>query len=201
MSAPEPDAVPDRELWSRLRQADDLAFEEIFNRHSGAVYNHAFRRLADWDAAQDVTQRVFSQLWQRCLAGRVDRLRHDSARGVLLVMTRNVCSNEIRAHMRGLRLVEKVTHGAEVTTDDTEHWVESEATMRAINESLAGLPKGQRDVIEMVCWAELSVAETASALRISQGTVRSRLSRARSALVDSPAAALLHGREGRDETA
>ncbi|WP_460767246.1 RNA polymerase sigma factor [Mariniluteicoccus flavus] len=54
------EAPSDRDLWRRLLEADEDAFSEIFHRHSGAVYNHAFRRLADWDQAQDVTQKVFA---------------------------------------------------------------------------------------------------------------------------------------------
>lgn len=185
--------APDRELWGRLPRADEAAFSELFHRHSNAVYNHAFRRLADWAAAEDVTQKVFAQLWQRCQRGKVDKLRHDSARGVLLVMTRNLCSNEIRSWQRQRNLVDRVGDHSTHSHDNTSRWVESENTMRAIHESLAALPRGQRDVIDMVCWAELSVAETAAALKVSEGTVRSRLSRARSKLADSPAAELLTG--------
>ncbi|GAB3701856.1 hypothetical protein GCM10028815_09350 [Mariniluteicoccus flavus] len=110
-------------------------------------------------------------------------------------MTRNACSNEVRSTMRGLNLVDKVGPATQTSTDDTDQWVESEATMQAIHQSLDLLPQGQRDVIEMVCWADLGVGETASALRISQGTVRSRLSRARRTLADSPAAELLAGND------
>lgn len=186
-------AAPDRELWQRLPMADEAAFSELFHRHSNAVYNHAFHRLADWSAAEDATQKVFTQLWQRCQRGRVDRLRNDSARGILLVMTRNVCSNEIRTWQRQRNLVDRVGDHSTLTGDNTSRWVESENTMRIINESLATLPKGQRDVIAMVCWDELSIAETADALKLSEGSVRSRLSRARSRLADTPAAELLAG--------
>jgi RNA polymerase sigma-70 factor (ECF subfamily) len=50
---------------------------------------------------------------------------------------------------------------------------------RVLAHALAELPDGSRDVLLLVAWAELSYEETAEALAIPVGTVRSRLSRAR----------------------
>ena len=50
---------------------------------------------------------------------------------------------------------------------------------RDLAAALAGLPAGDRDVLLLIAWADLSYEETATALRIPVGTVRSRLNRAR----------------------
>ena len=55
----------DRELWERLRLADEQALTDLFHRHSDAVYNFAFRRTASWSQAEDVVQLTFTALWRR----------------------------------------------------------------------------------------------------------------------------------------
>ena len=55
-------AGDDRELWSRLRSADEAALTDLFHRHSDAVYNFAFRRTSSWSAAEEVVQATFTTL-------------------------------------------------------------------------------------------------------------------------------------------
>jgi RNA polymerase sigma factor (sigma-70 family) len=53
------------------------------------------------------------------------------------------------------------------------------ALREQLTEALAGLPQGQRDVLLLIAWEQLSYDDAASVLSIPVGTVRSRLSRAR----------------------
>jgi RNA polymerase sigma-70 factor, ECF subfamily len=188
-SAEQPE--PDADLWHRLRAADEDAFRELFLRHSTGVYNFCFRRTASWSVAEDATQATFSTLWRRAIRHDVEPLRLGSARPVLLAMARNECSNVNRSANRHLHLVDRVRIEARASADDTEAWVEAEATMTLIRQALAVLPRNQRDVVELVAWSELSLADVAAALHVSVGTVKSRLSRARARLATSEIAALL----------
>ncbi|GAA5151913.1 SigE family RNA polymerase sigma factor [Nocardioides marinquilinus] len=54
----------------------------------------------------------------------------------------------------------------------------------AVERALGRLPRGQREVVVLRFWSHLSVAETADALGVAPGTVKSRLSRALAALAD-----------------
>ncbi|MDX6239816.1 MAG: polymerase sigma-70 factor, subfamily, partial [Kribbellaceae bacterium] len=64
----------DRDLWNRLRSADQHALTDLFHRHSDAVYNFAFRRTSSWSAAEDIVQATFTALWRRARSGSVDEL-------------------------------------------------------------------------------------------------------------------------------
>ena len=77
------------------------------------------------------------------------------------------------------------------SVDNTAAWVEAESTMAVIRQALATLPANQRDVVELVAWSGLSLADVAAALKISVGTVKSRLSRARARLARSEIGGLL----------
>src|SRR6478735_10680344 len=180
-------AADDRVLWSRLAGADDAALTELYRRHCDAVYNFAFRRTASWAAAEDVVQATFTAVWRRALEGAVDPLRAPTARAVLLVMAGQECANVARAARRQ-RLVHgriEADAGGAVAADhaaSTSARVDDEQRMSEVRRALARIPTVQREVVELVVWSHCSVAEAAAALGVAEGTVKSRLHRARRSL-------------------
>jgi RNA polymerase sigma-70 factor (ECF subfamily) len=181
----------DRDLWHAVGSGDEVAFRELFHRYSRMIYNYCFRRTGTWSLAEDAVQATFATLWRRAVAGKVDELRLDSARPMLLAMARDECHNANRSRSRHVRLIDRASAATGGAADNTAAWVEAETTMRAIRQALAPLPRHQRDVVELVAWSGLSMAEAAATLGISVGTVKSRLSRARSRLANTPIASLL----------
>ena len=184
-------ARSDPDLWHAVGSGDELAFRELFLRYSDMVYNYCFRSTGSWSLAEDAVQATFAALWRRAVAGKVEDLRLDSARPLLLAMARDECSNVNRSRSRRVRLVDHLASASSDAVDNTEAWVESESTMQAIRQALAVLPRHQRDVVELVAWSGLSMAEAAATLKISVGTAKSRLSRARSRLANTEIATLL----------
>lgn len=181
-------AVTDAELWERLREnASEAAFSELFYRYADLVYNYCFRRLAQWSAAEEATQETFIALWQRTLRGRLDPLTGDSAAGLILWQARQAVGDARRANAKRLRLVRAVEHESATTVDPISRWVEAENAQAQIVSAMASLPADQREVVELVCWSELSMADAAVALGVPIGTVKSRLSRARQNLRDHAA--------------
>jgi DNA-directed RNA polymerase specialized sigma24 family protein len=83
----------DRELWARAVDGDREAFGLIFDRHSQAVYNHLFRRTADWAEAEDLASAVFLHAWRRREEIVLDR---DSALPWLLGVANRSLSNTRR---------------------------------------------------------------------------------------------------------
>ncbi|MGH3144162.1 MAG: RNA polymerase sigma factor, partial [Gaiellales bacterium] len=57
--------LDDSVLWSRARAGDSDAFGLLFQRHAGAIYNYCFRRVGNWDAAEDLVSIVFLEAWRR----------------------------------------------------------------------------------------------------------------------------------------
>jgi RNA polymerase sigma-70 factor (ECF subfamily) len=178
----------DRELWERLQRADEHALTELFHQHSDAVYNFAFRRTASWSQAEDVVQATFIAVWRRARLGKIDELTLDSARPLLLVMAGYECGNALRSSRRQAALQNRIelVDAADTTVADhssvTAARIDDERAMSDIRRLLDKLPVKLREVVELVVWSECSMAETARVLGIPEGTVKSRLSRARSLL-------------------
>jgi RNA polymerase sigma-70 factor (ECF subfamily) len=55
----------DSVLWSRARTGDSDAFGMLFERHARTIYNYCFRRVANWDTAEDLVSIVFLEAWRR----------------------------------------------------------------------------------------------------------------------------------------
>lgn len=180
-------AGSDREIWELLRTGDELALTELFHRHSDAVYNFAFRRTSSWPAAEDVVQATFLALWRRARDRRIDQLTLESARPLLLVMAGHECGNVLRTFRRQTALRDRIElidqagpvpdHSAEAAAR-----IDDERAMSDLRRILDRIPAKQREVVELVVWAQCSMAETARVLGIPEGTVKSRLARARTRL-------------------
>lgn len=177
--------LPDRELWDLVAQGDGVALGELFERHSDAVYNHAFRRTADWSAAEEVTSLVFLEVWRR--RGDVE-LERDTALPWLLGVARNVLRNRWRTkrrHRKALARLPEPSPGR--FDDDVDDRLDDQRRMRRLLKLIGRLPASQRDVLELVAWDGLTYEHAADVLDVPVGTVRSRLSRARRRLTEMEA--------------
>ncbi len=183
------DSASDAELWSlAARERDGTAFSELFARHSDAVYNHCFRRTGSWSAAEDLTSVVFLEAWRK---RREVRLAGESILPWLLAVANNATRNADRSLRRHQRLLGKLPPPEAMPdiAEDAVKRADEERAMRHILDVLRELPEPEREALALIDWAGLSYAEAATALGIPVGTVRSRISRARTRLRGRVAAA------------
>lgn len=168
----------DIELWRRAGQGDGDAFVLLFRRHADAIYNFCFRRTADWAHAEDLTSRTFLEAWRR----RADvEAFGDSLLPWLYGVAANVVRTDWRTLRRRVQAYARRPLDAETPdfADDVAARLDSEAAMRRILEAARDLGAIDRDVLTL-SWQGLTYTEIAFALGLPLGTVRSRLSRARS---------------------
>src|SRR5262249_27664040 len=174
----------DQQLWSQAR--DELAgeaFGELFERHADRVYAHCFSRTGSWSMAEDLTSVVFLEAWRR--RSEV-RFSGDSALPWLL----GVATNATRNAQRSLRRYQLLL--AKLPPPDEEGDIAADAPARVEQERRAqqrlcareGLRQAEQEVLALCDWAGLSYAEAAVAIGVPEGTVRSRLFRARQHLRD-----------------
>src|SRR5207247_2060199 len=143
-------------------------------RHAHAVYNHLFRRLADWREAEDLTAVVFLEAFRR---RRDVAIEEGKVLAWLYGVATNVLRNRRRAlwrHHQALSLLPPRESTPDVAADAVAR-LAAEDEMRAIREQVSALPRAQQDVLALCLWSELSYEEAAIALGVPSGTVRSRL--------------------------
>ncbi|MEU9045975.1 MULTISPECIES: RNA polymerase sigma factor [unclassified Kitasatospora] len=172
-------------MRTRVRAGDPNVFGELFDLHARSVYNHAFRLTADWSAAEDVMSATFMEAWR--LRGRV-AAEGGSLRPWLLGIATNLARNHCRSNRRyraaaaalaatGPSVVEIPDHA-----EDVAGRVDDRRRIAATMAAMGSLRRPEREVLILCLWEGLEYAEAAEALGIPLGTVRSRLSRARTRL-------------------
>ncbi|MBV9095054.1 MAG: sigma-70 family RNA polymerase sigma factor [Streptosporangiaceae bacterium] len=159
-------------LASRLAAGDDQALTEVFDRFGPAVYGAALRIVGD-DAAQDVVQEVFVELWRH-----PDRYNPAAGalRAYLVMMTRHRAVDLVRSELR--RVARQKRHSrlapAQRLGSVSDEVIAADAAS-AVREAVRMLPDGQRQVVELSYFQGLSYREVAVAAGISEGTAKSRI--------------------------
>lgn len=100
----------------------------------------------------------------------------------LLRILRNAWIDSCRARRPTVALDDLAEAGAGIMGEDGRRTVEARLHMSDVERAMAGLPQEQQEVLSAVCIAGLGYREAAELLGLPQGTVMSRLSRARQAL-------------------
>ena len=166
----------DGELIAASREQSEV-FAELFDRHSRAVFRYAAQRLGT-QTAEDVVGETFLVAFQR--RDRFDPAFGDACPWLLGIAT-NLISRRRRteaAHYRALLRTPREVP-AEEQAERISARVSAAAMRPLLAEALSTLAARDRDVLLLIGWAELSYEQTALALDIPVGTVRSRLNRAR----------------------
>src|SRR5919202_1258437 len=60
----DPRSLADEDLMHLVSRADPLAFEVLYDRHAGAAFSLAYRMVGTRNAAEDVVQEAFLNLWR-----------------------------------------------------------------------------------------------------------------------------------------
>jgi RNA polymerase sigma-70 factor (ECF subfamily) len=181
MSTESVDDPDDRELWSAAVTGSGWAFGVLFDRHAKAVYNHCFRLTASWAAAEDAVQNTFLVAWRK--RGDVP-IEQGSLRPWLLGVATNVVRHERRSLARRLRLFHRVPPAETVPdhADDVAGRIDDQQRMGEILAALKRLPRNEREAFAMCVWSEVSYADAAVVFGIAEGSVRARVSKAKTRL-------------------
>ncbi|MFD8886374.1 RNA polymerase sigma factor [Streptomyces erythrochromogenes] len=171
-------------MRTRVRSGDPDAYAELFDSYSRTLYNHAFRMTGDWAVAEDVMSAAFMEAWR--LRGTVDP-EGGSLRPWLLGITTNIARNHCRSNrrFRAAAAAAAAAAGAASVPDHAEEVagrMDDRQHIAATLAQLSALRGPEREVLLLCLCEGLEYAEAARVLGIPVGTVRSRLSRARTKL-------------------
>ena len=180
-------AACERELVALCRSGDPAAFARLVVLHEAMVFNLAGRLLGDVEEARDVAQEVFLQVYRQL--GRFEG--RSSLKTWIYRIVVNQCHNRRRFwHRRGRDKEETLDERFELPAGPgRDQWraspyeqARSRERARRVQGALLQLSFDQRSVLVLREVEGLSCEEVAAALGIPDGTVKSRLSRAREAL-------------------
>ncbi len=165
----------DFELLDAWRAGDREAGATLFDRHFSAMYRF-FRGKLD-DGVDDVIQTVFLA----CLKSTVPLRREATFRSYLFTVAKNELYRRFRERNRQGDVDVSVSSLADMGASPPSIVAAAEE-QRLLVAALRRIPLELQLIVELHYWEELSGPELAAVLDIPEGTVRSRLRRAREAL-------------------
>jgi RNA polymerase sigma-70 factor (ECF subfamily) len=180
----------EKRLIRLLMQHDERAFEEFVRVYSDNVFNIAFRMLGNRAEAEDISQDIFITVFKR-----IHTFRGDSSLSTWLYrVTVNHCKNRIkylaRRHEQQKREYDEARAGKQDPTKSLvgavhrpDEIVEAMETEAQIQKSLKALEEDHRTILvlrEIEC---LSYAQIGEIMKLEEGTVKSKLHRARTAFM------------------
>jgi RNA polymerase sigma-70 factor (ECF subfamily) len=166
------------ELLRRTGEGDRRSFEQLYERFSGVLFSTAYRVLNNQQAAEDVLQDVFIQIWEKAPL-------YDSNRGKPLTwavtLTRNKAIDRLRSVQRRHRLQDDVEKEASIGEqfDGRSSLDEVEGIEKAqlIRDAISKLSKDQREAIQLAFFSGLTQTEIAEKLGEPLGTIKARIRR------------------------
>ncbi|MFD0959699.1 RNA polymerase sigma factor [Paenibacillus chungangensis] len=152
--------------------------EELMSEYGNDVWSFAYFLTKRRDAADDIAQEVFLAVYKRMYTFRGE----SSLKGWILTITRNKALNYLKGSF-----IRKVVLGTdwqkkkemEPSSASAEQVALDRETSRHVWEQVMRLPLKHREVVVLAFHYELSMAEIAASLQVSEGTVKSRLHRAK----------------------
>lgn len=161
----------DAALIARIVQRDETALEALYDRYASMLSSVLNRILRDTQAAEEILQDVFYQLWNK--ATQFDASR-GSLPGWLMVIARNRAISRLRRH-------EPASTAEELEANDIampinlESSISQREILGRVKNVIEGLPKEQRAAVELAYFEGLTHSEIAERTREPLGTIKTRL--------------------------
>lgn len=157
-------------LVERVQSGDQEAFQALYRRYYDKVYAISRGIVLDSDEASDAVQEVFTLVYRNI--DRFDRRSKFSTWLFRIAVNRSIQqSRKVKFKSRWAPLSEAADRAQDVESSDTSD--------PRVEECMAKLSPGDRAVLTLFYWDELSLQEVADALSCSLTAAKTRLFRAR----------------------
>ncbi|HKW61063.1 MAG TPA: sigma-70 family RNA polymerase sigma factor [Candidatus Acidoferrum sp.] len=160
----------DHELWQRICSRDANAFEAFYRENAGRLCAYLRQIVGNAQAAEDVMQETFTQIWRSPNGFRLDL---GTLRGYLFGIGRKRAAEWWR---------KREPPSEDQRAKSGEEGVEARASFSSVGDAFARLAEEQRSLLWLREVEGQSYAELAEILQIPVGTVKSRLFAAREEL-------------------
>ena len=171
----------DAALIHRILNGDESAFAKLVEKYQKQVHALAWRKIGDFHIAEEITQDTFLKAYKKLATLK----KPQCFASWLYVIAANRCSSWLRKNrLRTQPLentnstqLEKVTYSGYVIEENER--IAAETQRDVVKKLLAKLQESERTVITLHYFGEMSCKEISEFLGVSEGAIKSRLSRAR----------------------
>jgi RNA polymerase sigma-70 factor (ECF subfamily) len=172
--------IPDAELVSRTQEGDAEAFDALILRYSPRLYGLVYHMTSNHEDTNDLLQDVFSKAFRSIRSFRGNSSFYTWMHSIAVNMTINFLKKRGRRFTMSL---DDIDNGIQndpdflqaTSTSDPRREANLTELQKKLNEAMQKLSNEHRAVVTMFDIQGMPHAEIAKILKISEGTVRSRL--------------------------
>ncbi len=183
----------DDKLMLRCQEGDASAFDQIVQHHRTTLFNFIYRFINDRESAEELTQEVFIRIYKN-----IGKFRPELSgfRTWMYRIASNLCKNELRNRSRHSKIITKSTSANTDEKGDNQIeklqdaspgpdiQLEQNELREILNSAISYLPEKYRTVIILRDIEDMPYGDIAKIINKPEGTVKSRLNRARHMLKD-----------------
>jgi RNA polymerase sigma-70 factor (ECF subfamily) len=163
-------------LVQAIGRGDALALEELYRRHGLTILSYLIGQVSDRALAEELLQDVMLAVWQGAAHFRAESQVYTW----MLAIARK---RAITARQKRQIPAVPLSDNAAASTPGPLETLVRQDEREAMRTALDALPPGQRETLELIFYHDLSGPEAAAVLGVAPGTIKSRLSRAKTLLL------------------
>jgi len=165
--------LADEDLMALVEGGDSGTFAGLYDRHGRAAYSLAYRMAGERQAAEDLVQDAFLDVWRAAGSYKAER---GSVRTWVLSIVHNRGIDKLRSAASRRRVQDRVEAPASISQPSetfSEAWRNSQRSQ--VRKALEDLPAEQLQVLELAYFSGYTHTEIADLLGLPLGTVKGRM--------------------------
>lgn len=163
------------DLFSRLKDNDLSAFNEIYNIYSKKILNFAYSFSISLEDAEEIVQDTFVKLWKK----REYLDLSKSAEALIFVIAKNLVLNKIKEYSVDRERLKSYFNSLEERLDSSlEEKLNFKEIESILNEIIEELPEKRKEIFKLNRFKGLTYKEIAKFLDVSPGTVEKQMKKA-----------------------
>ncbi|TCC95730.1 RNA polymerase sigma-70 factor [Pedobacter hiemivivus] len=167
-------SLTDAELFSLLCNSDHKAYTEIYDRYSGLLYVHAYKRIRNREEARDLIHELFSVLWSK----RDQIILKTELSAYLYRAVRNRVIDLVNHSKLQSSYISSFDGFLNNGTNITDHVIRQKELSLLIEKEIDSLPEKMKQVFNLSRNEYRSHKEISETLEISELTVRKQINNA-----------------------
>ncbi|ACU60919.1 RNA polymerase sigma-70 factor [Chitinophaga pinensis] len=162
----------DKLLLAALKKGDELAFSVLYDRYWAELYTMCYRRIGDEDAAKDIVQNIFVNLW----TSRKEILIENTLAPYLNRAVRNRTISFYKKNMASMSRDAQFQHEQVQYAPDSS--LDAKELEAVINDEIASMSDTMRKAFVLSRHENKSIREIATELSLSEQTIKNNISQA-----------------------
>ncbi|TYR37539.1 RNA polymerase sigma factor [Sphingobacterium phlebotomi] len=181
--------LPENALIDLVKQSDQYAFRELYDRYSGKLYGNIQRMTKSSDVADDILQVVFVKIWENRFVIDTDR----SFKSFIYQIAQNAVFDNFRKEARQRALASATSrHREELENSESpiEKWLGQKEDKTVLENAVEKLPPRRREIYQLCKLEGLTYDQVSKILGVSTSTINDHIVKASKTLKEY----LLHTR-------